>query len=93
MRAWKKGVWGKGNGGTYGAVVVSSRICLFFRSCGSGLCCKCFSKLFRRSRERTGEIGVSSTITSAALSFLVSSVAMVEVIRQFRGSLAWRQIE
>jgi hypothetical protein len=49
---------------TYGAVVVSKRICRFLRSCGSGRCCRCFSRLLRRSRERTGEMGVSSTITS-----------------------------
>lgn len=49
-----------GCGATYGAVVVSSRMCLFLRSWGSGRCCRCFSKLLRRSLLRTGEIGVAS---------------------------------
>ena len=62
-----------GNAGrkaTYGAVVVSSRMCLFLRSWGSGRCCRCFSKLLRRSLLRTGEIGVASM-------GLASSEAMV----------------
>jgi hypothetical protein len=49
-----------GWGATYGAVVVSSRMCLFLRSWGSGRCCRCFSKLLRRSLLWTGEIGVAS---------------------------------
>jgi hypothetical protein len=48
-------------GATYGAWAVSRRMCLFFRSCGSGRCWRCFSKLLRRSTPaRTGEMGVSS---------------------------------
>jgi hypothetical protein len=54
---------------------VSSRICLFLRSWGSGRCCKCFSREFRRSEERTGEMGVSSTTTASST---VCSDAMVE---------------
>ena len=61
----------------YGAAVVSSRICLFFRSCTSGLCCKCFSSEFRRS---TGEMGVSSTLRSG-----VSSIAAILMVT----SVSW----
>lgn len=41
-----------------GAAVVSSRICLFFRSASSGRCWRCFSKLLRRS---SLSIGLLST--------------------------------
>lgn len=63
---------------TYGAVVVSSKMCLFLRSCASGRCCRCFSKLLRRSLLRTGEMGVSST-TTALFSF---SEAMMDELVQ-----------
>jgi hypothetical protein len=52
---------GFGWGIAYGAAAVSSRMCLFFRSWGSGRMARCFSKLLRRSMpSRTGEMGVSS---------------------------------
>ena len=47
--------------GTYGAALVSSRICLFFKSWTSGLCWRCFSSELRLS---IGEIGVVSTLAS-----------------------------
>lgn len=56
--------WVTGLGHTYGAVFVSSRMCRFFRSCTSGRCWRCFSKLSRRSKLRVGEMGVSSTLAS-----------------------------
>ena len=57
---------------TYGAVFVSRRICLFFRSWTSGRCWRCFSKLSRRSKLRVGEMGVSSMV-------VVASVMMIAV--------------
>lgn len=42
----------------YGAALVSSRMCLSFRSCGSGRVWRCFSRESRRSRV---EMGVVST--------------------------------
>ena len=50
---------------TYGAVVVSIRMCLFLRSWASGRCCRCFSKLLRRSVLRTGERGATSMEVSS----------------------------
>ena len=61
--------------GTYGAVFVSNRMCLFFRSWTSGRCWRCFSKLSRRSKLRVGEMGVSSMV-------VVASVMMV-VLKEF----------
>jgi hypothetical protein len=58
---------------------VSSKMCLFFRSWGSGRCCKCFSREFRRSEERTGEMGVSSTTT--ALSASDAMLVLVSALR------------
>ena len=52
---------------TYGAVFVSRRICLFFRSWTSGRCWRCFSKLSRRSKLRVGEMGVSSMVVVASV--------------------------
>jgi hypothetical protein len=60
---------------TYGAVFVSNRICLFFKSWTSGRCWRCFSKLSRRSKLRVGEMGVSSMV-------VVASVMMV-VLKEF----------
>lgn len=47
-------------GETYGAALVFSKMCLFLRSCGSGRCCKCFSRELRRSTGEMGEMGLSS---------------------------------
>jgi hypothetical protein len=60
-------VW-SGRWGAYGAVFVSSRMWRFFRSCTSGRCWRCFSKLPRRSWLRVGEMGVSSMDASAMVS-------------------------
>ena len=49
----------EGGEGAYGAALVSKRMFLFFRSCGSGRCCRCFSSESRRPR---GEMGVESTL-------------------------------
>lgn len=59
--------------GTYGAAVVSSKICRFFRSCASGRWASRFSSESRRSgAARAGEMGVSSTVVvgSDAIVFL-----------------------
>lgn len=55
---------------THGAAVVSSRICLFLRSCASGRCCKCFSRELRRS---IGEMGAVSTAGVAWSAIVVAS--------------------
>lgn len=58
---------------------MSSRMCLFFRSCGSGLCCRCFSKLLRRSSpSRTGEMGVSSTTLASVMANASSEYVLGE---------------
>ena len=51
---------------THGAAFVSSRMCLPFKSLGSGRVCRCFSRELRRS---TGEMGVVSTedVVSSAM--------------------------
>lgn len=43
----------------YGAALVSRRMFLFFRSCGSGRVWRCFSRESRRSR---GEMGAASIL-------------------------------
>lgn len=63
-------------GEAYGAVVVSSRMCLFLRSWGSGRCCRCFSRLLRLSEERTGEMDVSSTKSVFSDAMMVMVVVM-----------------
>lgn len=55
-------------GRAYGAAVVLSRMLRFFKSCGSGRVCRCFS---RESRRWTGEMGVSSTGTGFSFSAIL----------------------
>jgi hypothetical protein len=85
-------VGGRGDGRvkTYGAVVVSIRMCLFLRSWASGRCCRCFSRLLRLSVLRTGERGATSTaVSSEAMvgggSACVGSVEGWIVCKQSRG--------
>lgn len=42
----------------YGAALVSSRMCLSLRSCGSGRFWRCFSRELRRSRGEMGEVSI-----------------------------------
>jgi hypothetical protein len=81
---WRQSGWPIGHmeteqHATYGAVVVSIRMCLFLRSWASGRCCRCFSKLLRLSVLRTGERG--------ATSMAVSSEAMVGGVGAYVGSV------
>lgn len=62
---------------TYGAVLVSSRMFRFFKSCASGRCCKCFSS---ESRRCTGEIGVSSTPMAGVFSSTADILRYVECL-------------
>lgn len=60
----------------YGAALVSSRICLSLRSCGSGRFWRCFSRELRRSR---GEMGEVSTVSEEVSVFSVG-VSVFSVI-------------
>lgn len=67
---------------SHGAALVLSRIFRSLRSCGAGLCCRCFS---RESRCSTGEMGDSSTFDSEV------SVAISKIWKtRWIGSLAER---
>ena len=61
----------------YGAALVSSRIFLFFKSCGSGRCWRCFSSESRRSRLEVGAESILGAWDGSAMIVYMSCLWVV----------------